>query len=308
MGAEELNVLADILKHTFIQRDDLYARQRTDGRYTCVREPLQSRHLIAHLQGKLTLGAYLLDRESRGRFFVLDGDDEQEWVQLSYIAQQLHRHNIATYLEQSRRGGHLWFFFDQPRSGLEIRTLGQGLMKLFGTTTLELYPKQPVLTGSVGSLIRLPFGIHRKSGQRYGFVDLGGRLLAPTIPAQLQQFAQPQPIPNRLFDAFVAHEQNPPMKPDFERSEHTSGTVSQRLKDAISVHDFVSRFVELSATGVGLCPFHDDQIASFSVNVEENYWHCFACETGGSIIDFWMQYRQCDFKQALRELARMLLK
>ena len=36
-----------------------------------------------------------------------------------------------------------------------------------------------------------------------------------------------------------------------------------------------------------LCPFHDDHHPSFNVNEEENYWYCFACETGGSIIDFW---------------------
>ncbi len=63
----------------------------------------------------------------------------------------------------------------------------------------------------------------------------------------------------------------------------------------------------LSPAGRGRCPFHDDQVASFGVNDAENFWHCFACNRGGSIIDFWMEWRECDFKTALKELAGMLL-
>jgi DNA primase len=70
----------------------------------------------------------------------------------------------------------------------------------------------------------------------------------------------------------------------------------------------VGQFVELAPNGRGLCPFHDDQHASFSVNADENYWHCFAGCGGGSLIDFWIKYRDSDFTAAVRELAGMLLK
>ena len=72
--------------------------------------------------------------------------------------------------------------------------------------------------------------------------------------------------------------------------------------------------MELQPNGRGLCPFHDDQAASFSVNRQENYWHCFAGCGTGSIIDFYMQYQKqvkgqaCDFKTAVTDLAEMLLK
>ena len=59
--------------------------------------------------------------------------------------------------------------------------------------------------------------------------------------------------------------------------------------------------------GAGLCPFHEDQHMSFSVNAERNYWHCFSGCGGGSIIDFWMKWQDCDFKTAVKELAVMLL-
>ena len=71
--------------------------------------------------------------------------------------------------------------------------------------------------------------------------------------------------------------------------------------------------MELDARGRGLCPFHDDKVASFSVNREENYWHCFAGCGAGSIIDFYMLWQQRvegqpgDFKTAVKDLAAMLL-
>jgi DNA primase len=66
-------------------------------------------------------------------------------------------------------------------------------------------------------------------------------------------------------------------------------------------------YVDLSPAGLGLCPFHDDKVNSFGVNSEGNYWNCFAGGGGGSIIDFWMQYRKCDFTTAVKELTKMLL-
>ena len=79
------------------------------------------------------------------------------------------------------------------------------------------------------------------------------------------------------------------------------------MKRAISVHDYVSRTVELDEQGRGHCPFHNDGHKSFSVNKDENYWHCFAGCGGGSVIDFWMRWKKCDFITAVTELAEMVL-
>ena len=46
---------------------------------------------------------------------------------------------------------------------------------------------------------------------------------------------------------------------------------------------------------------------SFSVHEEGNFWHCFGCQVGGSVIDFWMQLNQIDFQTAVKELAEMFL-
>jgi len=52
---------------------------------------------------------------------------------------------------------------------------------------------------------------------------------------------------------------------------------------------------------------HDDHVDSFSVDDSRNFWYCFACEKGGSIIDFWMHHRDCDFRTAVGQLETMLL-
>jgi DNA primase len=89
--------------------------------------------------------------------------------------------------------------------------------------------------------------------------------------------------------------------------EPNGTTLSERIKSSITVHDFISQYVELSPIGRGLCPFHEDHVRSFAVNFKGNYWNCFAGCGGGSIIDFWMKRQKCDFVTAVRELTKMLL-
>jgi len=54
----------------------------------------------------------------------------------------------------------------------------------------------------------------------------------------------------------------------------------------------------------GICPFHSDRNPSFSVNLRNGAFFCFACGTsGGGIIDFHMKKNGLSFTQALRDLG-----
>ena len=53
-----------------------------------------------------------------------------------------------------------------------------------------------------------------------------------------------------------------------------------------------------------LCPFHDDQNPSLSVNLATGAFHCFGCDKEGSIFDFHMARRGIEFKEAIEDLAR----
>jgi hypothetical protein len=182
---------------------------------------------------------------------------------------------------------------------------------------LELYPKQDYLNDDgFGSLVRLPLGIHRKTGQRYHFINPDGTPLSPTIRDQIRVLSQPSLVSpdfiNSLLERAPHWEQVAPT-PTFVRVEgRTDLPLSEALKGAISVFDFVSRYIELNAKGVGICPFHDDHEHSFSVDKEDNYWHCFAGCGGGSIIDFWMKWRDLNgqdasFTSTIKEMREMLL-
>ena len=80
----------------------------------------------------------------------------------------------------------------------------------------------------------------------------------------------------------------------------------ERVKRQIAVEELVSQYVDLNAKGIGKCPFHEDEVPSFSVNAKENYWNCFAGCGGGSVIDFWMKLNEMDFKEATKDLAERL--
>lgn len=306
----ELSRPALDLATRFVQRWDLYAQQLSDGRYICVHQYLNSDHLMAHLRGEITLGVYLLDRESRARYMVLDIDDQKSFDQFRTEARPLAQEGVPIYLEKSRRGGHIWFFFAKPVAGHEARAFGEGILTVNKIKSVEIYPKQNTLVGGPGSLIRLPFGIHSLSNRRYGFLTWDDQPLAPTIREQIDILSSSQTVSKAAFNKYLVLAPQELPKTVYALSGEATGHVSGRIKSRITVLEFISQFVELKPTAsgaIGRCPFHDDQHPSLGVNDKGNYWHCFAGCGGGSVIDFWMRLKSCDFTSAVTELASLLL-
>ena len=56
---------------------------------------------------------------------------------------------------------------------------------------------------------------------------------------------------------------------------------------------------------LGLCPFHEDNNPSLSVNVETGLYHCPVCGAGGDIFTFYQKIMGVDFPTALRKLGEM---
>jgi len=306
----ELSRPAMVLAQRFAQRWDLYAHQLDDGRYVCVHEPLNVGLLFDHLRGEITLGTYLLDQESQARFIVLDADDEQGWEHLGHLAGELAGESIPAYLEKSRRGGHLWLFLAQAIAGREARAFGLGLLAKHQVEGVELFPKQDQIADGPGSLIRMPFGVHRLAGRCYGFYTADGFPLAPTIREQIYALGVPETVPEAAFETYRSLMSSRPTSVTTEPLAAPTGMVSEKIKASVTVLEFVSQYVDLKPTAsgaLGLCPFHDDHNPSFGVNDEDNYWHCFAGCGGGSVIDFYMKWRECEFATAIRELVEMVL-
>src|SRR5690606_12079273 len=204
------------------------------------------------------------------------------------LAAHLEQQDITPYLELSRRGGHLWLF-TPPLAGMFARRFGHWLVSEHGLSGIEVYPKQDELVSGPGSLVRLPLGIHRKTGRKYHFITCDGQPLAPTIRQQIHLLTSPKPIPQPYILKGLANTlptlQTRPT-PDFHPTiMPTEDTLSERIKSRISVFEFVSQYVELDAKHTGFCPFHDDQIRSFGISEAGNYWYCFAGGGGGSVIE-----------------------
>ncbi|MFC2054842.1 CHC2 zinc finger domain-containing protein [Chloroflexota bacterium] len=304
---EEFKELVQILANTFIQRWDLYAKQLDDGSYICIKEPLKFDHLNDHLQGKITLGAYVLDQQSKAKYIVFDADNEDHLERLRDMAFSLKEKGVPSHLERSLRGGHLWLFFSKLIPGKKARHFGMRLKEDFDLREIELFPKQDRIKVGPGSLIRLPFGIHRKSKQFYDFVAPNLKPIAESIANQVYILGNPKKVPDAFLEDILSNVSFYTEKTVLNRLEAPKIPLSELIKKRVSVYDFVSQYVELSPNGRGLCPFHDDKRASFSIDIERNYWHCFAGCGGGSIIDFWMIRNECDFRSAVKDLAELLL-
>src|SRR5260370_15545702 len=92
-----------------------YAVQQGDGSYWRVAERLSFPLLAAHLEGRWTLGTYLLDAQSCCAFAVFDADGVDGLECLAELAGELRGQGVPTVLEASRRGGHLWGHLAGPK-------------------------------------------------------------------------------------------------------------------------------------------------------------------------------------------------
>lgn len=81
------------------------------------------------------------------------------------------------------------------------------------------------------------------------------------------------------------------------------------IRSQADIVDIVSDYVTLRRSGrnyLGLCPFHDEKTASFSVNPERQIFHCFGCGKGGNVFTFLMEHENVSFVEAVRHIARRL--
>ena len=80
----------------------------------------------------------------------------------------------------------------------------------------------------------------------------------------------------------------------------------EKVRQAADIVEVVSGYVELKQRGrnfFGLCPFHQEKTASFSVNPEKQIYKCFGCGAGGGSINFVMEIDNLEFADAIKHLA-----
>jgi len=80
----------------------------------------------------------------------------------------------------------------------------------------------------------------------------------------------------------------------------------EEVRQRADIVEVIGAHVRLKRAGrnfVGLCPFHQEKTPSFSVNAERGFFHCFGCNTGGSVYNFIMKMEGLNFPEAVRSLA-----
>ena len=73
------------------------------------------------------------------------------------------------------------------------------------------------------------------------------------------------------------------------------------------IEDVVGQYVNLKRSGAnlfGLCPFHGEKTASFSVAPDKGIYYCFGCHKGGGAINFMMELEGLSYPDAVRSLAK----
>jgi hypothetical protein len=162
----------------FANRTQPYALQQSDGSYRWIYEDCTPRLVAAHLAGELTLALSSTSAHTCSRWACLDVDVPGSLPQLVALRVALAELGLPGLVEASRRGGHLWLFCEElvPAVALRFalaRALAEALAMGVEVPAHELYP-DALGTGRLGHAVRLPLGVHRRTGLRYPLFDEHG--------------------------------------------------------------------------------------------------------------------------------------
>lgn len=85
-----------------------------------------------------------------------------------------------------------------------------------------------------------------------------------------------------------------------------SDELVEEVRQRNDIVDIISGYVNLKKKGgnyFGLCPFHNEKSASFSVSPGKQMYYCFGCGAGGNVFTFIMNYENYTFAEAIKLLA-----
>jgi hypothetical protein len=302
--------LVETMFHLFVCRTDTYLEQNAKGQlYNAatpetkykqgperVRAALTAPVAADHLRLARTIGVYMTAPNDRAKAGCIDLDEPKPgmpdvWAACVALVNALATLGIQAYIELTRRGYHIWVFFSTYVHGVWASDIRRGLAHaciLAGVPldAVEINPKQTYLDTleRVGNGVRLPFGIHRKSGLVHGWVNLDGTPLGGSWEPLLQldwlrgyvelaRYALPGALAQIPPEPAAAPRFTAPSNPAMHRS-------IQAAKDATTVRDWLwQNFGIPPAQNLPMalrCPFHNDD-KSASVYLDPDGYERFRC-------------------------------
>lgn len=185
--------LANIFCKKFRGRNDVYATQKKfqNGNYGYipVHQNFNTDVIKRHFKGEQTIGLYLLDKNSSVSTFCIDIDIKKAYIEefvngfdkakfqkalietAQIIIKKFYDNGLQLYPERSGyKGYHLWGFIEDSVNAKLIRAICKKLLEELSFSEIihiDLFPAQDYLSGKgFGNLVKLPLGIHRKTGNR----------------------------------------------------------------------------------------------------------------------------------------------
>jgi len=90
----------------------------------------------------------------------------------------------------------------------------------------------------------------------------------------------------------------------------SSDNFKETLKQQADIVRIVGDYVKLRKSGSqnfsGLCPFHGEKTASFSVHATRQFYHCFGCGASGDVFSFVQKVENISFPEAVRLIAQKI--
>lgn len=88
------------------------------------------------------------------------------------------------------------------------------------------------------------------------------------------------------------------------------GDFAYTVKQQADIVRIVGDYVKLKKAGAqnysGLCPFHGEKTASFSVHATRQFYHCFGCGVSGDVFSFIQKIENITFPEAVQLIAQKL--
>jgi DNA primase len=87
-----------------------------------------------------------------------------------------------------------------------------------------------------------------------------------------------------------------------------SSDFAQLVKQQADIVKIIGGYITLKKSGAqnyaGLCPFHGEKTASFSVHAVRQFYHCFGCNESGDVFSFVQKIDNVGFPEAVKVVAQ----
>ncbi len=242
---------------------------------------LTTETLRRHLEGEITIALYAINPATQGcKWIAIDADYKNALEDLLKLNYYLGRDKVHGALEKSRRGGHLWVFFETPQPARSCRTYVYDLALRLGVPVkggslpegIEIFPKHDRLKpGEFGNAIRGPLGVHRGANRRYWFYGADYE-----VEKQMAYLKQVPKVSGAQLEALIAGKAIPPelegrkLQPDATRTQSGSGNGREfRILDYIK-----TKLRKVGRNYVTRCPScaeggHDRSGDNLAISIED---------------------------------------